>query len=136
MIGAFLFQNGVMILSDKLLELLQPTVAGLGYELLGIERLRGASGLLLRMYIDNENGISAKDCEHVSRHVSDLLDVEDVIRGEYTLEMSSPGIDRPLFTLEQHSRYVGEMIKVRLKSLVEGRRRLKGTLSLVSDNGI
>lgn len=136
MIGAFLFQNGVMILSDKLLELLQPTIAGLGYELLGIERLRDAGGLLIRIYIDHENGISAKDCEQVSMHVSDVLDVEDAVRGVYTLEMSSPGIDRPLFTLEQHSRYVGESVKVRMKSLIEGRKRIKGTLSLVSDSAI
>ena len=136
MIGAFLFQNGVVILSDKLLELLQPTVVGLGYELLGIERLRGAGGLLIRIYIDHENGISAKDCEYVSKHVSDVLDLEDAVRGGYTLEMSSPGIDRPLFTLEQHSRYVGEAVKVRMKSLIEGRRRIKGTLSLVSDSAI
>lgn len=136
MIGAFLFQNGVMILSDKLLELLQPIVAGLDYELLGIERLRGGEGLLIRVFIDHDNGISAKDCELVSRHVSDVLDVEDAVRGGYTLEMSSPGINRPLFTLEQHSRYVGESVKVRMRTLVDGRRRVKGTLSLVSDNAI
>ena len=136
MIGAFSFQNGVVILSDKLLELLQPTVVGLGYELLGIERLRDAGGLLIRIYIDRENGISAKDCEYVSKHVTDVLDLEDAVRGVYTLEMSSPGIDRPLFTLEQHSRYVGESVKVRMKSLIEGRKRIKGTLSLVSDSAI
>ena len=121
-------------MADRLLTLLEPTVRGLGYELLGIERIRSRGAQLLRLYIDQSSGISADDCERVSRQVSDLMEVERAIRGEYTLEVSSPGIDRPLFTLEQHRRFVGQRIAVRLRSLYEGRRRLQGILVEIDDD--
>ncbi len=121
-------------MADRLLALLEPTVRGLGYELLGIERIRSRGAQLLRLYIDQSTGISAADCERVSRQVSDVMEVEGVIRGEYTLEVSSPGIDRPLFTLEQHRRFVGERIAMRLRSLYEGRRRFQGVLVEIDDD--
>lgn len=123
-------------MSDRLTALLEPTVRGLGYELLGIERGRGGGGQLLRLYIDHEQGISVEDCERVSRQVSDVLDVEGAISGEYTLEVSSPGIERPLFTLEQHRRFVGEQVAVRLRVPLEGRRRLRGVLQAVGEDSI
>lgn len=109
---------------------------GLGYELLGIERHRSRRAQLLRLYIDQDTGISVDDCERVSRQVGDLLDVEEAIGGEYTLEVSSPGIERPLFTLAQHQRFVGERIAVKLRHLLDGRRQLQGQLLTVTDESI
>ena len=123
-------------MQDRLHLLLEPTVIGLGYELLGIERGRSDGGQLIRVFIDNESGISAGDCETVSRQISDVMDVEDAVGGNYVLEVSSPGIDRPLFSLSQHARYVGEKIKVRLGSLVDGRRRITGILKEVTGDAI
>ncbi len=123
-------------MADRLVELLAPTVHGLGYELLGIERGRSGDAVLLRLYIDQEAGITVDDCEKVSRQVSDVLDAEQAVRGDYTLEVSSPGIERPLFTLEQHRRFVGEQVRVRLRNLVNGRRRLAGALREVGAEGI
>lgn len=115
---------------------IEPTVAGLGYELLGVERSRGSASQLLRLYIDHVDGITVEDCERVSRQVSDLLDAEQLVQGEYTLEVSSPGLDRPLFTLEQHRRFIGEEVALRLRALVGGRRRVSGRLCAVSDESL
>ena len=123
-------------MSEKLQAALAPTVAGLGCTLLGIDLGRASEGLLVRLYIDKPDGVTVSDCETVSRQVSDILEVEQLIRGEYTLEVSSPGLDRPLFTLAQHRDYIGAQVHVRLRSLVEGRRRLKGALEAVTDNEI
>ena len=120
-------------MQDRLHKLLEPTVNGLGYELLGIERGRGRDSQLIRLYIDQEEGITVEDCETVSRQVGDVIEVERAVAGEYTLEVSSPGIERPLFTLEQHRRFIGNRIQVRLRSLVNGRRRVAGILNDVSD---
>ena len=120
-------------MADRLETLLEPTIAGLGYELLGIERSRTGSGQLLRLYIDQAAGITVEDCERVSRQVNDVIEAEQAIRSEFTLEVSSPGIDRPLFTIEQHRRFIGEQVAVRLRTLVDGRRRIQGVLSEVSD---
>ena len=121
-------------MADALFDLLEPTVSGLGYELLGIERARDGVGQILRLYIDRSEGIVVDDCAVVSRQVGDLLDVEDAVRGEYTLEVSSPGVDRPLFTLAQHRRFVGEAVQLRLRNLVNGRRRIEGVLLEVQDD--
>lgn len=114
--------------------MLEPTITGLGYELLGIERARRGESQLLRLYIDQPDGITVEDCERVSRQVSDLLEAERAVRDDYTLEVSSPGLDRPLFTLDQHRRFVGDEVQLRLRSLVEGRRRLAGRLREVTDD--
>ena len=117
-------------------ELLAPTVEALGLELLGIEYLPMPGGSLLRLYIDRPGaeagaevdgeGVTVDDCEAVSREVSAQLDVEDPISGNYTLEVSSPGLDRPLFTPAHFERFTGEVVKVGLKLPQEGRRRLQG----------
>ena len=85
----------------------------------------------MRIFIDHENGISVDDCAAVSHQVSGVLDVEDPISGEYNLEVSSPGMDRPLYTLEQFERYVGEEVQLRLLAPVAGKRRLKAQLEAV-----
>ena len=122
-----------MVVQDALAGLLAPTVAGLGYELLGVERQRSTRGVLVRLYIDSEDGIGVDDCEKVSRQVSDFLDVERAVNGEYTLEVSSPGLDRPLFTLEQYRAHLGAEVKLRLRTLVNGRRNLTGELVEVTE---
>ncbi len=112
--------------------LLAPTVGSLGLELLGAEYLPSPGGALLRLYIDvpagEERLVGIEDCEAVSREVSAQLDVEDPISGHYTLEVSSPGLDRPLFTPAQFERFAGEQAKVGLKLPQDGRRRLQGRI--------
>lgn len=105
-----------------------PAVAALGYELVGIEYLRDGSGGVLRVYIDSEDGITLDDCEHVSHQVSGILDVEDPIHEHYVLEVSSPGLNRPLFTPAQFVRFIGHEVKIRLSTSVNGRRNFKGRL--------
>ena len=109
--------------------MLQPAIEVLDLELWGIEYLTKGRSALLRVYIDSEEGVTIDDCEQVSRQISAILDVEDPIAGEYTLEVSSPGLDRPLFTAEQYATYVGEVINVRLNSPIDGRRKFKGVLN-------
>jgi ribosome maturation factor RimP len=108
-------------------KLIEPVVSSLGYELVGIEFLQG-KGAILRVYIDHESGIKIDDCERVSHQLSGLLDVEDVIKGRYALEVSSPGLDRPLFTLDQFQRFVGSEVRIRLVRPIEGRRNFHGVL--------
>ncbi len=91
---------------------------------------------VLRVYIDRPEGILIDDCEAVSRQVSGILDVEDPISGEYTLEVSSPGMDRPLFTLEQFAKHAGEQVKIRLRSPYEGRRNYQGILRGVEEQDV
>lgn len=127
-------------MTDKATEiatLLAPTVASLGVELIGAEYLPAAGSSVLRLYIDVPAGeaaerlVTIEDCEAVSREVSAQLDVEDPISGNYTLEVSSPGIDRPLFGAAQFARFVGETAKATLRVPQDGRRRLQGEIARV-----
>lgn len=113
---------------QQLQEMLAPVVTAMGYEFWGLEFFTHARQTLLRVFIDSPNGINVDDCALVSRQLSAVLDVEDPITIEYTLEVSSPGMDRPLFTLAQFARYVGEQVKVRLRTPFEGRRNFAGRL--------
>lgn len=114
---------------NKLDEILRPVVEGLGYELWGIEFRSQGRHSTLRLFIDDQNdGVSVEDCEKVSRQVSGVLDVEDPIQSEYTLEVSSPGIDRPLFRLEQFESWAGHQVSIRLRMAFEGRRKFQGVL--------
>lgn len=115
---------------------IEPAVSALGYELVGIEYLPQGRHSLLRIYIDHEDGITVDDCERVSRQVSAALDVEDPIHGQYTLEVSSPGLDRPLFTAEHFRRFAGNEVQLRLHTPVEGRRKFKGLLRGVRDEKV
>ncbi len=138
-------------MTDKATEiarLLAPTVSSLGVELMGAEYLPSPGGAMLRLYIDvpadeiaaagdaEPRMVSIEDCEAVSREVSALLDVEDPITSHYTLEVSSPGIDRPLFTVAQFARFVGESAKVTLRLPQDGRRRLQGRIERVEGDTI
>jgi ribosome maturation factor RimP len=113
---------------SKLHELLKPVVEALNCELWGLELQSGGKRKLLRIYIDSEDGIGVEDCERVSRQSSSILDVEDAINGEYVLEVSSPGMDRPLYELAQYEKYKGEDISLRLRFPYDGRRNFKGRL--------
>jgi len=126
--------------ASQVAELLAPTVGSLGLELLGIEYLPAPGGAVLRLYIDLPQGsdrqVGIEDCEAVSREVSAQLDVADPISGHYTLEVSSPGVDRPLFTPAQFGRFAGEQAKVGLKLPQDGRRKLQGRILRVDGDAI
>ena len=128
--------------ADEIAALLAPTVAAMGLELLGIEYLPAPGGAVVRLYIDvpqaeaGERSVGIEDCEAVSREVSAQLDVEDPISGNYTLEVSSPGLDRPLFGAAQFARFVGESAKVALKLPQDGRRRLQGRIVRVEGDAV
>ena len=111
---------------DEIVALLEPEIESLGYELADIEV--NLVGGLLRLFIDSEKGITVDDCATVSRQVSALLDVEDLIPGEYNLEVSSPGLSRRLVKIAHFERFAGSKVKLKLKRLVDGRRNYKGRL--------
>jgi ribosome maturation factor RimP len=115
--------------NDHLTNLLQPVVEAMGYEWVGLEYLSGLKGSgLLRVYIDTEHGITLDDCSAVSHQISGVLDVEDPIRENYRLEISSPGLDRPLFTEAHYQRFAGRPVTLKLHGKWNGRRKLVGTL--------
>lgn len=116
---------------EQLQALIAPIVASLDCELWGLEYLTQGRYTTLRLFIDAPDGVSLEDCEKVSRQVSSVMDVEDPIEGEYTLEVSSPGMDRPLYTAEQYARYIGEQVSLRLRVARDGRRKFKGTIIAV-----
>jgi ribosome maturation factor RimP len=120
----------------RLMDLIEPTVAAMGYELVGVEYLGQGQHSRLRVFIDQPDGISLDDCEQVSRQVSAVLDVEDPIRGQYALEVSSPGLDRPLFKLEHFARFVGHQVKLRLRQARMGQRNFKGQIVAVIEGSI
>jgi ribosome maturation factor RimP len=113
---------------DKLSELLAPTIEDLGYRFWGLEYQVRKVDALLRVYIDHENGISVDDCANVSHEISGILDVEEPITMAYILEVSSPGMDRILFNVEQFAEYAGKEVKIKLNQMVEGRRKIKGKI--------
>ena len=121
---------------DKLTELLQPAVEGLGFELVGIEHLPMGKHTVLRIYIDSPDGINVSDCSSVSHQVSGVLEVEDPITGQFTLEVSSPGIDRPLFNFEQFKQFVGSKVKLKLYHAIDGKRKIIGLIESVEGDDI
>lgn len=132
--GLFLFvefkQEYMHQNSDTLWQMVEPVVTGLGYELVEIEYLSQDRMNILRVYIDHENGITVDDCGKVSLQLSALFDVEEPVRGRYNLEVSSPGLDRPLRKASDFERFAGNRIKVKMAMPVglENRRNFTGTL--------
>ncbi len=119
-------------MNDELSALLAPAIADLGLELVGIEFIPNSGGGLLRVYIDEpQRGVTIDDCERASREISALLDVHDPIPGRYTLEVSSPGLERPLFTPEHFARFVGQPVRIGVNLPVGGRRRFQGAIVAV-----
>jgi len=125
------------MIGDELVRLIEPTVEGLGYELADLEVKLNERDGIVRIFIDkNPDGVDLKDCEAVSRQVSALLDVEDSIPGNYSLEVSSPGLDRRLTKVEHFERFLGDVIKVKLRFPQNGRRNFRGTLKTASSDKI
>lgn len=117
---------------DDLKQMIASAVEAVGYEFWGMEYVPGSYSSLLRVFIDNpESSIDVDDCETASRQVSSVLEVHDPIKGDYTLEVSSPGVERPLFTIEQFARYVGYNAKFVLHQAVLNKRRFRGVISAV-----
>ncbi|XKE45792.1 ribosome maturation factor RimP [Halomonas organivorans] len=116
--------------------LIEPVVSSMGFELWGIDYLSQGKHSRLVIYIDHEDGVSVDDCADVSRQVSAVFDVEDPIAGEYRLEVSSPGMDRPLFTLDQFARYAGHQVAVKLRVPFDGRRKFQGLLAGVEGDEV
>jgi len=123
--------------NEELTELLAPVIADLGLECLGVEYSPSHGNGLVRVYIDAaDRPVTVDDCEVVSRQVSATLDVNDPIQGRYTLEVSSPGIDRPLYTPEQFARFAGQMAKVEVNLPIDGRRRFQGPIRAVEGSTV
>ncbi|MEE8527714.1 MAG: ribosome maturation factor RimP [Gammaproteobacteria bacterium] len=116
-----------MVTRDQLLNLLEPVVTGMGYELVDLVYSPGRNGLL-RVFVDSQQGVTLDDCESVSHQLSAFLDVEDPIPDHYTLEISSPGINRVLRTPRHFEQFAGERVKVCTKLLIDGRKRFTGRL--------
>ncbi len=122
---------------ENLIRLIRRPVEAMGYELVGVELFRrGKSGLLLRVYIDSEKGINLDDCGAVSHQLSGVLDVEDPIAENYDLEISSPGLDRPLFELTHFERFKGREANLKLAVAVEGRKKLRGVLAGTEEDAV
>ena len=114
--------------SEQLKELFEPIVDALGYVLWGVETSLSGKDPMVRIFIDSDKGIGVEACAAVSHHVGAMLDVEDPIASEYRLEVSSPGLDRPLFTLQQFEKYQGHNVKLKLRRPFEERRKFTGQL--------
>lgn len=125
-----------MSISERIEESLAPVVEGLGYEWVGFEFHPNSKNAILRVFIDKENGVNIDDCAQVSHQISGVLDVEDPITSRYTLEVSSPGLDRPLFKLKDYERFAGQMVLVQLVAPINGRKNLKGLLKGIEDQEV
>lgn len=125
-----------MAKDSQLIELLQPVVEAMGFVFWGLEFNASGRHTLLRVFIDHADGINVDQCAEVSRQISSVLDVEDPITQEYTLEVSSPGMDRPLFSLEQYQQYANHIVELRLRIPFDGRRKFKGQLLGVEDQDV
>lgn len=109
-------------------ELFEPVVESMGYEFVGVEFTGGSGHGTLCIYIDREQGVDIDDCASISHQVSAILDVEEPIQQAFDLQVSSPGINRPLFKLSDYDRFAGEMAKIKLDVPLTGRKNFKGTL--------
>ena len=118
-------------ISEKVFSIINPIVIDMGYELLGIEYVASGKHSVLRLYIDCEKGIRVNDCETVSRQVSSIMDVEDPISGQYNLEVSSPGIERPLFEISHYQRFLGHDVRLRTYRSIDGKRNFTGCIGSV-----
>lgn len=126
-----------MRLEDKIEQALKPTIESMGFEYWGVEYISAGRHSTLRLFVDKEEGgITVDDCADISRQVSAIMDVEDPISSAYLLEVSSPGMDRQLFKPEQFARYKGKTVQVRSSVDVLGRKRFKGTMVKVDEQGI
>ena len=112
----------------------EPVIESMGYELVGVEFLGGGGHGTLRVYIDRDDGVSVDDCAAISHQISGILDIEQPIKQAYDLEVSSPGIDRPLFKLADFERFAGQTARIKLAIAQQGRKNFKGRLQGVGDD--
>lgn len=124
------------MLRDRLQDLLEPVITDLGYELVLLEFAPSTGYAMLRLFIDSPEGITVEDCTIVSREVAGVMDVEDPISSPYQLEVSSPGIDRPLTKPEHFERFLGEDVRVQLLAPMNGRKRFTGVIAGSSDESV
>ncbi len=122
-------------LRDRLIELVEPLVESKGFELIKLEYISGKQGKLY-LYIDREGGVTIDHCELISNAVSDLLDYHDPIAHAYTLEVSSPGLERPLTKKNHFERFKGEKVKIKTSEEIAGRRKFSGTLAGAGEESI
>ncbi|MGH8143540.1 MAG: ribosome maturation factor RimP [Steroidobacteraceae bacterium] len=123
-------------LREQLIALTEPLLGQLGYELVDLEYAPGRTHAVLRVFIDKPLGVGLDDCEQVSHELSALLDVEDPVPTAYTLEVSSPGLDRVLRTRAHFQRFVGARVWVELRAARDGRRRYTGRLESLDAEGV
>lgn len=119
---------------NNLRNLIEAAVQGLGYELVGVEYLSQGRRSMVRVYIDTPEGVTVDDCARASHQISGVLDVDEPISGQYVLEVSSPGLDRPLFTTEDFRRFTGSRVRLRISPPLDGRRNFSGVLRGLRDN--
>jgi ribosome maturation factor RimP len=122
--------------AELIRSMVEPLLHAMDLQLWGVEYLGQGKHTLLRIYIEKEGGVNVEHCAEASRQISGLLDVEDPISSEYTLEVSSPGLDRMLFTIDQYRQYAGHVAKIRLTENFEGRRNFQGRLGLVENDEV
>jgi len=123
-------------IDQRLAEIVQPVIEGLGFELVRVRLLGGKTKTVQIMAERPEGGIEVDDCARISTAVSAVMDVEDPIDDQYTLEVSSPGIDRPLTRLKDFDDWAGYEAKLETSELIDGRRRFKGVLRGVEDDEV
>ena len=121
-------------MQDRLDTVIEPAIIAMGYEYVGCQFLQEGQGQVLRVYVDSTAGVSIDACGQLSRQVASVLDVEDVIKSSYRLEVSSPGIDRPLFKLAHYEQSVGREVKFRLRVALDERRNFVAKLTGVEDS--
>ncbi len=117
-------------------DLFEPVVSGMGYDLIEIEHFPNPKHGVLRLYIDKEGGVNIDDCSAVSRQISALIDVEEPVRGQFNLEVSSPGLDRPLRRVQDFQRFTGSKVKLKTVMPLEGQRNFTGRLLQASDETV
>lgn len=124
------------MIQTQIEEYIRPVLEDMGYELWGCQYLTQGRRTLLRIYIDSPEGIGIQDCEQASLRISSILDVEDPIAGDYSLEISSPGIPRPLFYAEQYQRYLGCEVEIKLTRAFEGRKKYTGCIAMADTDNL
>ncbi len=120
-------------IAQRVEQMIGSVLEDMGYELVGVEYVASGKHSILRIYIDSDTGIGLNDCEKVSHQLSSMFDVQEPVSGQYNLEVSSPGIERPLFNLAHYQRFLGHDIKLKLRRSLEGKRKLSGVIGSVSE---
>ena len=123
-------------ITEKVKELLSPIISELRIELVELSVKKKKKGHILRVFIDKQGGIAINDCENVSEQLSSILDVEDIFPGKFTLEVSSPGIDRPLKSSADFKRSLGRLVNVSTHEVFEGKVSFTGKISGVTSEGV